>query len=191
MERLTSLTWWRQLQLSGLLMLTAVVLRGDSTDALDLQAVFLLRFGSFAEWPEEAMPEPGAPFVIGVLGDDPFGPMLDRILWGETVRGRRVRVERYRHVADIGRFGACPILFISASEAARLPAIMPALHGRPILTVSTLPQFADHGGMVTFIRQGGRVQLRINLPAVRAGGLTISSKLLRAVELVGEEAPLQ
>src|SRR5580704_9706085 len=41
--------------------------------AEDLKAVFLLNFGQFVEWPTNAFPDETAPFVIGILGENPFG----------------------------------------------------------------------------------------------------------------------
>src|SRR2546430_3260611 len=37
-----------------------------------LKAVFLFNFAQFVEWPPAALPGDSAPFVIGVLGKDPF-----------------------------------------------------------------------------------------------------------------------
>jgi hypothetical protein len=44
--------------------------------------------------------------------------------------------------------------------------------------------FAERGGMIHFIAERSRIRLKINLPAAEAAGLTISSKLLRAAEIV-------
>ncbi len=38
-----------------------------------VKAVFLFNFSQFMEWPPDAFPTPDTPFVIGVLGADPFG----------------------------------------------------------------------------------------------------------------------
>jgi hypothetical protein len=38
--------------------------------------------------------------------------------------------------------------------------------------------------MIRFITERNRIRLRINLEAARAAGLTLSSKLLRAAEIV-------
>ena len=53
-----------------------------------VKAVFLFNFAQFVDWPASAFPDATAPLVIGVLGDDPFGPYLDETVRGETVRGR-------------------------------------------------------------------------------------------------------
>ena len=46
----------------------------------DLKAVFLFNFTQFVEWPDTTFSDPTAPFVIGVLGEDPFGKSLNDVV---------------------------------------------------------------------------------------------------------------
>src|SRR2546430_2920392 len=82
-----------------------------------LKAVFLFNFAQFVEWPPAALPGDSAPFVIGVLGKDPFGADLDDIVRGETVNRHPLSVVRYHTVAEVRD---CQILFIAASELPQL-----------------------------------------------------------------------
>src|SRR5688572_27895567 len=59
-----------------------------------VKAVFLFNFSRFVEWPESAFSAPGAPFVVGVFGHDPFGGELEAVMRGETVGGRALEVRR-------------------------------------------------------------------------------------------------
>src|SRR5437016_20528 len=81
-----------------------------------IKSVFLYNFCRFIDWPESAFPAPNEPLIIGVIGEDPFGPLLDEAVRGESFHGRSIRVEHYRNVRDIGR---CQLLFVSASETSR------------------------------------------------------------------------
>jgi hypothetical protein len=146
-----------------------------------VKAVFLFNFSQFVSWPAEAFAHPEAPLVIAVLGADPFGEDLDAAVRGEHVGDRPLEVRRYRSVADIKD---CQILFIDRSEAARLPEIIAALHGRRILTVSDADDAAKRGVIIQFVTDNNRIRLRINASAARADGLTISSKLLRPAQIV-------
>lgn len=183
MELLTAGRRWRQTTVAALLALTTSLGIAREVSEIDLKTVFLLRFGSFAEWPQEHPVGAAEPFVIGILGSDPFGGRLDRAVQGETIDGHPIHVQRFRHLSEVRD---CSILFISSSEANQLPAILAALRGRPVLTVSDIEGFAQAGGMVQFYTQQNRVRLRVNLDAVRDTRLTISSKLLRAAEIVQE-----
>src|ERR1700721_2428538 len=42
-----------------------------------VKAVFVYNFSHFVEWPAQAFAAANAPFVIGILGGDPFGANLD------------------------------------------------------------------------------------------------------------------
>jgi hypothetical protein len=147
----------------------------------DLKAVFLFNFAQFVEWPEEAFPAEETPFVIGVLGDDPFGESLDATVAGETLNGRPFVVRRYRELDEID---TCHILFVSQSESSRIEQIAAALAERSILTVSDDASFARTGGMITLLTDNNRIRLQVNLEAANSGMLTISSKLLRPAEIV-------
>jgi hypothetical protein len=147
-----------------------------------VKAVFLFNFTQFVDWPPQAFPGPDAPFVIGVLGQDPFGPHLDEVVRGETVNRRPLVIERYRSVAEIRD---CNILFIGSTESGHLDEILAALKGRSILTVGDADPGGQRGVMIRLVNENNRIRLRIDVAAAKAGNLTISSKLLRPAEIVG------
>lgn len=150
-------------------------------DEREVKAVFLFNFVQFVEWPSIAFASPDAPVVIGILGDDPFGRLLDDVVEGEMVKGRRLSVVRFRRVEDIK---VCHVLFVSPSEAAKYPRILTALSTQPTLTVGETASFTSRG-MIRFLTDRNRVRLEVNPEAVKAAGLTISSNLLRAARIVG------
>lgn len=150
-------------------------------DERDVKAAFLFNFTQFVEWPDASFAAAQSPFVIGVLGDNPFGPVLDAVVRGETVKGHPLAVQSFKTLATVT---ACQILFVSTSEASRLKQVFSALQGRPILTVSDLPGFASRGGIIGFTTEQGRVRMQVNLEAARAAGLTMSSGLLQAATIV-------
>jgi hypothetical protein len=157
-------------------------LRAQAFKEYDLKAAFLYHLTQFVEWPPEAFSVAEDPLVIGVLGTDPFGKTLNEIARDEVVKNRKLIIQRYRNVDEIK---SCHILFISQSETGRLDEIFSGLKGRNILTVGDTDGFAQRGGMVRFITEKNKIKLRINLDSVKAASLTISSKLLRAADLVG------
>ena len=152
--------------------------------AYQVEAVFLFNFTQFIEWPAASFPAPATPFVIGVLGQNPFGGALEEAVRGEVANGRPFVIRYFRRVEDID---TCHILFISRSETNRLRSIFSQLQGRNILTVGDANQFAERGGVVCFVVRNQRVGLKINLSAAREAQLTISSKLLRPAEIINAE----
>lgn len=168
----------------GVLIVGLLLLAADASAALSeqrLKAVFLFNFSRFVEWPPSAFTAADAPFVIGVFGRDPFGSDLDDVARGEAVNGRQLRVKRVRTVEDAA---ACQILFIAQSERANLDEILAALARSNTLTVSDLDGAARRGTMIRLVTDHDKIRLHINVESARAAGLTISSKLLRAAEIV-------
>lgn len=151
------------------------------TPEYDLKAVFLFQFAHFVEWPAKAFSDVHSPITIGVLGDDPFGGGLDEIVANELVGGRKLIVRRYRGMDQVD---SCHILFICASEADRMVAILGKLHGRSVLTVGDTDQFVTQNGIIGFKLSKNRLKLRINIAAADTARLIISSKLLRQAEIV-------
>jgi hypothetical protein len=150
-----------------------------------LKAVLLLNLVRFVQWPESAFDSTNAPLVIGVLGRDVFGPLLDEVVQGEEVHDRRIVIERYPSVHDITN---CHLLFISASEQNSLTPILAHLDNRPILTVSDADHFTRHEGIVRlFTKPDGKIGLRINARAGKAAKLKMSAMLLQVAEIVNAE----
>jgi hypothetical protein len=153
----------------------------STIDEREVKAVFLFNFAQFVDWPASAFLTPNDPIVIGILGNDPCGALLDQVVEGEVVKGRPLAVSRFRRVEDIK---SCHVLFISPSEVGTYERIVNALRARPILTVGETEGFTSRG-MVRFLTERNRVRLEVNIAAVKTAGLTISSNLLRAARIVG------
>jgi uncharacterized protein DUF4154 len=147
-----------------------------------VKAVFVYNFSRFVEWPPQAFTAPDEPFVIGILGGDPFGARLDEAVRGEQIDQHPLQVRRFR---NLGEIGDCRILYIDRSESAQLQQILAALDHRSTLTVSDLDGASQRGVMIQLTTENNRIRLRVNVESARASGLTISSKLLRSAEIVG------
>ena len=151
-----------------------------SSREYNIKAAFLYNFTQFVEWPAKAFAGSEAPFVIGILGEDPFQSVIDETVAKEKVNGHPIVVRRYKEVQEVKN---CHILYISMKEALKVTEILSAIP-EYVLTVSDIPNFARTGGMVHFINQSNKIRLQINSAAVKAADLNISSKLLRVAEIV-------
>lgn len=145
----------------------------------EVKAAFLYNFGKFVKWPESDVP--GSRFVIAVLGEDPFGSVLDRTVAGKTVLGRSVQVKRL-HNLDAAE--PIHILFVSESEKPRLAQVLKRLEGTSVLTVGEMESFAQRGGMIAFKVRQDVVQFEINLDSVEKARLKMSSQLIRLARQV-------
>lgn len=147
-----------------------------------MKAVFLFNFTQFVEWPQKTFVDAQAPFVIGVLGRDPFGQALDDAVRGERVNGRPLVIERYRSRSDLK---PCQILFIDRSASAEIEQTLDDLEHTGTLTVTDFDSASHHDVIIRFLNENQKIRLRINVGSAHQAGLTISSKLLRPAEVVG------
>ncbi len=154
------------------------------TPEYQVKAVFLFNFAQFVEWPPKVLGGDQAPIVIGVVGDDPFGPYLDEAVQGERIGTHPLVARRFRRIEDIT---ACHILFISRSEAGHFESMAPRLRALGILTVADFDGFIRQGGIIQFVTVKNKIRLRINVEAAKGASLTISSKLLRPAMVVVQE----
>jgi hypothetical protein len=173
-------TWLMCLLLPSVLVAPAQAEPETKPTQYEVEAAYLFDFGKFIGWPPGAQSD--SPFLICVLGQDPFGPVLDHTISGETLRGRPVQDKRIARPQDAT---GCSILYISSSESGRLSKILPAIQGAPVLTVSDIPDFVQQGGMIQFVLRDGRVRFEVNLAPSQSNGLSMSSELLKvAVQVV-------
>lgn len=66
----------------------------STADEYEIKAAMLVNLTKFVEWPAAKLGDAGSPFVIGVLGHDPFGHDLDKQLAGKSVAGHPVVIQR-------------------------------------------------------------------------------------------------
>jgi hypothetical protein len=149
--------------------------QGGPASEYQVKAAFLFNFAKFVSWPPHAFPDANTPFVIGVLGRDPFGSHLDDTVRGERINNRQLVVRRYHSAAEINN---CHVLFISRSESDRLDQIVAALKNRTLLIV-TDADGGKGGVIIRFVTEGNRIRFKIDAEAAKSANLTISSKLLR------------
>lgn len=151
-----------------------------------VKAAFLFNFAKFVEWPPEAFPTADSPVVIGIVGSDPFGSILDDLTRDERINGRSILVRRLKWDDDIA---SCHLLFVSPSEWRQMPQLVARLDGTSVLTVGEHDGFATSGGMIHLAREDYRIRFEINLRAAERARLKISSKLLSLATIVSGPVP--
>jgi len=159
----------------------------DSSEYL-IKAGFIYNFAKFVEWPSAAFSQADSPIVIGVLGTDPFGNVLDRIVEDKKLGPRGFVVRRYKWGKDVKELRDCKILFVSASERTHVDEILQSVKGLPILTVGETPGFAERGGVIRFTLEDNRVRFEVNVAAAHQADLNISSRLLTLAKIIPQTA---
>lgn len=169
--------------LTLVLLCAALAADGDPPPEYAVKGAFLAHFGRFVTWPAAAFESDDAPFRIGVVGEDPFGKVLDAIA-AKPIQGRRVEISRVKTPRDAK---GCHIVFITKSERKRIAAILQELAKLPVLTVGETEGFARAGGVIGFLLVEGKVRFEINPEAARRKKLVLHPKLLRLGTIVEEE----
>jgi hypothetical protein len=146
-----------------------------------VKAAYLANFVKFVEWPPSAAGAGNEPFQICVLGQDPFGTVLDAALAGQAVDRHPLAPRR---VANPREAAGCRVLFIGSSDESQIKTALAALDKVSVLTVGDFPEFLKRGGMIQFVLDGNRVRFEVNLTATKNAGLYLSSELLRVAAAV-------
>lgn len=148
-----------------------------------VKAAYIYNFGKFVKWPASSVANQSGSFTICVLGDDPFGSVLQSTLAGESLGEMPVIVRRIPKPQDAT---GCRILFLNAAEESHLREILAALGQASVLTVSDMPDFSKRGGMIQFVMEGSRVRFEINRTSAESAGLVLPSELLKVAAAVRE-----
>lgn len=168
----------RWLFFAALLSATSCLAQAETLVAPEykIKAAFLYNFTKLTEWPTNMFVSSNAPIVIGVIGKDPFGRLLDDTVKGKIIQGRKIVIERFNEPGS--GLAKCHLLFIAKPEEERLAEIFSLVATRPVLTVSEIDRFNYKGGMIWLVKKEDEIKFRIRQSLVRESGLTLSSKLL-------------
>ena len=93
--------WWLLMVIVAALMAAQALGAADTPTENQVQAVFLFNFSRFVEWPPQAFAAPSDPFVIGIVGSDPFGARLDEAVRNEQINGHALTVRRFRSISEV------------------------------------------------------------------------------------------
>jgi len=144
------------------------------------KALYLFNFAKYTEWPKEAFANDEAPFVLGILGTDPFGKDID-IIKGKLVKGRKLEIRYYLNIEEATD---CQLLFIAYSETNKLAQILKALEKTSVLTIAEADGFLRASGMINLVTEKKNsgtqsVSFEINLLAAQKANLKLDAQLLK------------
>ena len=161
--------------LAAMLLLAASAAAWAQTDTLELavKAAYLYKLAAFVTWPADVS-EPAQPLTICVQGADPFGPLLDRIVAGQSLAGRPVTVRR---VSRLDPGTDCAIAYVAGSATQSQAQALAAVERTPVLTVTDAAR-GQNRGIVHLMLDGGKVRFAIDAAKAHEAGVEISSKLL-------------
>ena len=167
-----------------MLVMTPLLLEGfidkESAPEYEVKGAYLYNFAKFVQWPRAASQSENT-IVIGILGKDPFGPLLEQILDGKTANEKTFVIKRAARVDDLAD---CHMVFISAANEKFLKEALKALQRASILTIGDSSDFTRLGGMISLQLEQNKIHFVVNLDAVERSGITISSRALQLARIV-------
>jgi hypothetical protein len=147
-------------------------------------------FSQYIKWPQDSdVNDQKKPFVIGVIGKNPFGSILEAAYSQEENKIKDKKVE-IRYISKMEEIDSCHILFISKSVDNELEEILAVTRGKPILTIGETKGFAEKGVLFNLYISHDEIRFEINALAMRESRLIPASQLLSVAKIVGPlEAP--
>jgi uncharacterized protein DUF4154 len=155
--------------------------QGSNGDAA-VKAKFTVMLARFIQWPQGALAADPAPLQLCVLHNSPAIAAAFARHAGELVGGRAVSVRPNPAHA----LATCNVLFVDASAARSGASAIERTAGAPILFVGAVDGFAQRGGMVELVNVNDALRFDVNLGALRAAHLGLSSHVLKLARQVHE-----
>jgi hypothetical protein len=167
----------------------------DRGKAATVKAAYVLNFLRYAQWPETAFENPASPIVVTQVGDCEVGDVLPDVIGrAEPIGGHPLTLERVvapdaapDRDAFLASIENAHLLFVCPMPEEGVLMIVEHLKGKQVLTVGDTPDFAHHGGMIGFVLQRDRIVFEANPTAIHESDVTISAKVLKLANLVGEQ----
>lgn len=175
-----------------------------------VKSAYIYNFTKFVRWPDNKFANDESPFRVGIIGNDPFGEVIDKAFKGKTVAGknknspdRRIEiiriiiVESEEDKSDNPNAFILPvttedlenyhILFIGDSLSEHFQEISEVATEANVLTVGDHVQFTEQKGMIELVLDDNRIKLHINFERIKKTKLSVSSKLLKVADIVQED----
>lgn len=136
----------------------------------------------FTSWPESSQAHANDSLRLCLVGNNVVQQSFLSID-GKTFGKKTLQVINLSRLRNLEQ---CQVLYISELKQNLLQQIFIELKNEPILTIGESHEFAELGGMVGLENINGKIDLLVNLGAVRQSSLNISSRLLKLAHIIND-----
>ena len=150
-------------------------------------------FSQYIQWPEHSnLKDRSKPFVIGVVGENPFGSILDKAYSQLEYKIKDKNVE-IRFIKKIGEaeIQDCNILFLSKALDMELEKILAVTRKKPILTIAEAKGFTEKGVLFNLYECKDRFCFEINALALQESRLIVDSQVLSSARIIDAQGTLK
>lgn len=152
----------------------------DMLEEYTVKAALSLNFAKFTEWPSVALQSNPATITLCTLGDNVVHEAFSGVE-KKAVGNKTITVINLTRIRDLGQ---CQLLFVSGLEKNKIIQLISEIRILPILTIGEETEFLKSGSMVVLQIVDGKVNMQINLDAVKKAGLQINSRVLKLATIV-------
>jgi hypothetical protein len=157
-----------------------VMAQAKTVSEYEVKAAFLYNFTRFIDWPPQTISGSSEPFVIGIIGGNPFGKHLEEVIKGENVGTHPITIVEFNKPDDISK---CHILYINSTNTDYIRKVLKSANKQPVLTICESVSFPRLGGHIRFFTEDSKIRFMVNTDATRRSGFKISSKLLSVAKI--------
>lgn len=156
------------------------------TKEYQIQSVLIWKIIPYLEWPNQndSISETN-PFIISVIGQNPFGNILELSARKRKLKNREVKIN---YVEDIESIGNCQVLFISRFEKNKICQILSKAENKPILIISDAPNCCQKGVHINFYLEKNRIKFKLNLDTLNSAGFEVDFRLRNIAEVFSENS---
>ena len=149
----------------------------------EVKTVFIEKIPKFFKWPTSAnMEDLSKPFVISVIGRNPFGNNLTKQFSNKKVLDKKVEI---RFINTIKEIEGSSVLFISSTERSKLQSIINFTKDKPILTMSDTEGFCETGVIINmYVNEESQVRWELNETNAKVAGFKVELYLLEVSRII-------
>lgn len=148
-----------------------------------IKAGFIYNFAMATKWLAED-PNPNAPLVFGILGEDPSQGEFALLQGAKVGTNRTLAVKLCK---DLTEAKECHMLFISGSEKSNMPTLLDEMKDLPVLTITDAEVGARSRGIIHFVQEKDKLRFEVSVAAAERAKLKISSQVLKVAKLRKDE----
>ncbi len=145
-----------------------------------IKAGLIYNLMKYSNWPATVTNAGKGKLKLCLLGDDSMDEYLYP-LQGRTAQQFTITITRINGVHEIQD---CNMIFLHKGQEALQDSLIQSTAGKPIMTVSDIDQFVEHGGMVEFGMEDQKINLLLNKKTVTESHIIIQSRLTKLAKLV-------
>lgn len=175
-----------------LLLLFSIIFLQAQTSEHKVKSLLIAEIANrHVNWPKEAgMDERDKPFVMGVVGETPFGKFMRQVYNGKPqsmkIKNKNVIIRNIKRVEQIP---GCQLLFFVPELPRRFfTRVMESIRDKPILTIADTEDYIDQGIHISFVVEKTSdkpvIVLVINETTSRQSGLLIDKDLFNIARTI-------